>query len=164
VTTLTLFYLHIFINSLSEWPLHLMSTFHAIYFSCFILHYDKTTWITRFPALTFLSGNLLALLNKINSSNRKTWRRHFFPFPCQTRNSFCRSSLPCSLTFTCSNTNWLQNTYEQNLQQKLMRKLCMKLDQSLSKFWQENLTILIFSRFSKTAIPLIHSYIMTLSG
>jgi hypothetical protein len=69
---------------------------------------------------TFLSGNLRALLNKISSSNKNTWRRHFFPFPCQTRNSFCRSSRPCSLTFTCwgtehqkrqhQNVLWVENT------------------------------------------------------
>lgn len=52
---------------------------------------------------TFLSGNLLALLKSIRSSNRKTWRRHFLPFPCQTKNSFCRNSLPCSFTFTYEN-------------------------------------------------------------
>lgn len=78
-----------------------------IFLHVIVFHFWKTMiiqqqkQITNFPILTFLSGNLLALLNKINSSNRKTWRRHFFPFPCQTRNSFCRSSLPCSLTFTC---------------------------------------------------------------
>lgn len=51
--------------------------------------------------LTFLSGNLLALLNRINSSNRNTCLRHFLPFPCQTRNSFCLRSLPCSFKLTC---------------------------------------------------------------
>lgn len=50
--------------------------------------------------ITFLSGNLLALLKSIRSSNKKTCRRHFLPFPCQTKNSFCRNNLPCSFTFT----------------------------------------------------------------
>lgn len=50
--------------------------------------------------LTFLSGNLLALLNSMSSSNRKTCRRHFLPLPCHTRNSFWRNNRPCSFKFT----------------------------------------------------------------
>lgn len=48
-----------------------------------------------------LSGKRRALLNSTSSSNRNTWRSDFFPpRPCQTRNSFCRRSRPCSFTLT----------------------------------------------------------------
>lgn len=60
---------------------------------------EREIYLTDF---TFLSGKRRALLKRIKSSNRNTCRRHFFPFPCHTRNSFCRNSLPCSFTFTCN--------------------------------------------------------------
>jgi hypothetical protein len=101
---------------------YLVCTFQTkLLFSCSFPLLKTYNTTINFPTLTFLSGNLLALLNKINSSNRKTWRRHFFPFCWQTRNSFCRSSLPCSLTFTCWYTNALQNNmqiYTNNLKAK----------------------------------------------
>lgn len=51
--------------------------------------------------VTLRSGNLLALLNRINSSKRNTCLRDFFPpLPSDTKNSFCLNSLPCSLRLT----------------------------------------------------------------
>ena len=51
--------------------------------------------------ITFRSGNRLALLNKTNSSNKNTWRKHFLPaLPSHTKNSLCLNSRPCSLTLT----------------------------------------------------------------